>query len=410
MFKKTISNWLTKHHYWRQGSLDELSELYISLLFRGLAVSLTGLFVPLYLVRLGYGFGAVLWVFAWMFTARIISDMLAANTVAKLGPKHGLLIGYALQIVSSGMFLTLHYTHWPLWLLGVVWGSALSFFIIPFEVDFSKVKHSEHGGKEYSFVTITEKIGGLIGPLVGGLIATIFGAQYTFLAAFLVLVIGVIPLFSSDEPVRVNQRLDFHGLKKPNIKREVLPFMATGVENVISILLWPLYLGVFVLRSDALAYTNLGILSAVSVLGSIAAARIFGKMIDNHRGRQLLRTSAGINAVVHLFRPFIGSYPAALGANIVNDSVTVGYRLPFYKYFFDAADAHPGFRIVYISSMEWLSSVAKASVWWLLFMLTSFSSSHAVASAGFILAAAASLIITLEKFKTLRRPSETAAV
>lgn len=402
MLKNLFNNWLLKHHYWRRGSLDELSELYISLLFRGLAVSLTGLIVPLYMLRLGYSFTAVLMVFAWMFTARMLADILSANTVAKFGPKHGLLIGYGLQLITSGMFLTLSFSHWPLWLLGGVWGAALSFYIIPFEVDFSKVKHSEHAGKEYGFVMIMEKIGGLVGPLIGGVIATVFGAQYTFLLAFLVLAAGVIPLFSSDEPVRTNQRLDYQGLKLPNFKSEVWPFMATGVENVLSILLWPLYLGVFVLGRSDLAYTNLGLLAAISVLISIFAARQAGKVIDNHHGRQLLRFSAVTNALVHLFRPLVANYPTALATNIANDSVTVGYRMPFYKGFFDAADAHPGFRIVYISSLEWMSSVAKAAVWWLLILLASFNSPYRVASIGFGIAATASLIITYEKFKSLK--------
>lgn len=85
-------------------------------------------------------------VIAWYFTFRgLLWDTLSSYTTARIGPKHTMLIGYALLISSTALFLTLPAVAWPIWLLGGVWGASSSFFLIPFNVDFSKVKHSDHG-------------------------------------------------------------------------------------------------------------------------------------------------------------------------------------------------------------------------------------------------------------------------
>lgn len=402
MIKKIINRVLRQRHFWREAGFDELSELYVSMMFRSLSINMTGLFVPLYMLRLDYDVVSILTVIAWYFTFRVIfADILAAYTVAKHGPKHTMLIGYILLILSTIMFLYLPNTPWPIWLLGGLWGASASFFFIPFNVDFSKVKHSKYGGKELSYINIMDKIGSLIGPIVGGIVATLFSPQYIFLVAVIFLLASIIPLFKTSEPVQLNQKLDFKTLKADKLKNDFISVMALGVENSLTAMLWPLYLGVFILVGSA-AYAKLGILWSFSILASILSAQLIGSLIDKHQGRKLLRYSAIINGLLHIIRPFIGTYPAAFATNIVNDSVTVGYRLPYFKGLYDAADDLPGHRIVYLTSVEMMSSVAKGTIWWILVLLASVTSVRTLFVIGFGLAALASFMITTERFKALR--------
>lgn len=358
--------------------------------------------MPIYMLNLGYSVTAILLVVAWYFTFRfIIFDMLAAVLTAKVGPKHTMLIGYCCLIVSTLLFLTLSQQQWPLWLLGGVWGGSASLFFIPFHVDFSKVKHPEHGGKELGFLNIMERMGCAIGPIIGGLVATIFGAQYIFLVATILLLVGVIPLFRTAEAVKTNQKLDFNGLRVKDLKRDLVSIVGLGVENTFTLYLWPLFLGSFVLLGSS-AYAKMGLISSASFMVSIIAAHTIGQLIDQRKGRKLLRASASINALVHLFRPFVPNLPLALGVSMANEAVTPGYRMPYTKGLYDAADDLPGHRIVYITSMELIASIAKASAWWFLVALTLVFSNRTVINIGFIIAAGASCIIMTERFRALR--------
>jgi MFS family permease len=404
MVKEIVHKILKKRHFWREMGFDELSELYISMMFRGLAISLTGLFVPVYMLKLGYDPTSIMMVVAWYFTARFVGlDIASAYTVAKIGPKHTMLIGYIFLTCSTAMFLTIQSVAWPVWLIGIIWGASASFFFIPFHVDFSKVKHKKHGGKELGFVQIMERVGGALGPIIGGVIATVFGAQYIFLVATILLIIGILPLFRTAEPVKLKQQLDFISLPYRKLKRDYFSAAAIGVENTLCIFLWPLFLGLFVLL-DKTVYVKLGLLSTASISVSILAAYIIGKTIDKHKGRPLLRVSAIVNALVNIVRPFVTTFPIAFMVNVANEVITAGYRMPYYKGLYDAADDLPGYRIVYLSTIEWFSSLIKASMWWLLVLLTAVISTYSVIFVGFSIAAIASCLIMIERFRALNKP------
>ncbi len=401
MFKKIVYKWLKHRHFWRNKDFDELSELYITSFFRGLSISITGLFIPVYMIRLHYSILSILIMVAWYFTIRAVAvDIITGYTVAKIGPKHSLLIGFLLLTISSGLFLTLPHHHWPLWLLGSVWGSSYSFFFIPFNVSFSKVKHEKHGGRELGYTYIMTQLGAAAGPLIGALVATIFGARFIFLAAAILLLIGAIPLFLSAEPVKINQKLDFTKIKADGLIRDYFSFCVLGMENTICLVMWPLYLGLFVLIGSSV-YAKLGIMSSATVIVSIIASYSFGRLIDHNKGRQMLRTTTILNAFLHTLRPLVQSYFAAFLVNFSNEAITQGYRLPYFKAMYDAADDLPGHRIVYVTSMEMLASSAKATMWWIFVLIAGIISARSVTTVGFMVAAAASLLIMTERFKSL---------
>lgn len=402
MIKEIIHKILKHRHPWRDIDFNELSEIYVTMMLRSMAISMTGIFVPIYLYKLSFSVTAIFGVFAMYFTSRIVLDFAAAYTTARIGPKHTLVIGQFLQIVTSALFLTLPWTHLPVYIIGAVWGSSASFFFIPFHIDFSKVKHKNHGGKEIGFEQIMEKVGFVLGPLAGGLVATLVGSRYIFLVSIFLLIGGLWPLFRTKEPVRLKQKLDFKNFHIDNIKAYIPSYIGLNVENTICLMLWPYFLAVFVIPGQSV-FVKVGLISSISVIASIFAAQAVGRTVDDKKGRSLLRYSALANAIIHLFRPFVTLYPVAFIINIFNEVVTIGYRLPFTKGMYDAADDLPGYRIVFITIMEVIGCMAKASVWWVLVLISTVLTGKILFFIGFYVAAVASVLITTEKFKSLAK-------
>lgn len=401
MLRKIIDRLLRHRHYWRDVGFDELSELYVSQLFMELSVSMTGIFVPLYMLKLGYSVISIMAVAAFFFGARmLIFDMLAGSLIAKFGPKHTMTWGYVVLIISTLQFLTLPYIHWPIWLLGAIWGATSSLFNIPFEVDFSKVKHKDHTGKEIGYLKIIQQTTTVVGPLISGVVATVFGGQYIFLISILFLIIGGSTLLKTSEPTKINQKLNLRGLKLKSITSDMLVMSATSVEMTMSSYLWPLYLGIFILATGA-SYAKLGSLASVSVLASILAAFTIGKLIDGDKGRSLLRLGTSLNAAFHLFRPFTNTYPQALLINVLDNPVLVSYQMPFEKGIYGAGDDKGDLRIAYFTTLEWIASIVKTLLWIFLISMTYFWTTKSVMSLGFVIASLASLIIMKEKFRAL---------
>ncbi|MCB9820257.1 hypothetical protein H6796_03100 [Candidatus Nomurabacteria bacterium] len=98
-------------------------------------------------------------------------------------------------------------------------------------------------------------------------------------------------------------------------------------------------------------YAKVGVLFSLGVIATVLASYVFGKVIDNRRGGELLSISVVANACLHLVRPFVTT-PVGLGlVNVVNEVVASGYSMPFLRGIFDTAD-RSGNRLAYILMIE----------------------------------------------------------
>lgn len=401
MIKLFVARLLERRHYWRRLSFDELGELYTSMMLRSLGLSLVGIFVPIYLYELGYGLPVIFLFMAGLFATRFIGNPIAGYLVALVGPKHVMLQSSLAQMLALGLLLTLPQLQWPLWFIAVVWGMATSLFFISYHVDFSKIMHADHGGKELGFMAIVERGGAALGPVSGGVIATVFGAEHTIALALMLFAMAVVPLMFSAEPTRTHQKLQFHVLPYQQLKRDFFTFAMMGAETQTSVAIWPLFLAVAVLTSNV--YASVGLATSVGVIATIFAARFIGQLIDRQQGGQLLRWAASTNALLHLIRPFIGSMGGVLLMNVTQDGVATGYRLAYTKGMYARADELAGMRIVYIVVMEIMGDAGKTGVWLIAWLLCLWVQPSSAMEISFVVGAVASLLIMTQQLPGLRR-------
>lgn len=399
MIQKIINRFFKHRHFWRHASFDELSQIYISTFFRMMAISIVGIFVPIFLYDLGYSLAAIFGFYVAYFVARTILHIPVGYLVARIGPKHTMILSYGLQLVFSVLLLTLPEYGWWLWVIASLWATANNLFFVAYHVDFSKVKHSEHSGKEMGFANIIQRVGGVVGPIIGGAVATIFGPQYIFLAMMVFLLIGVVPLLSTIEPVKQKQKIRFRNLPLRRIRRDLISYAGLTISHQISVTLWPLYISLFALGANV--YLELGFLSSIGFIVSIFTAFAIGKIVDRRKGRELLHFSAVMDMFLQFAKPFVNSLPFALVINTAGESTAVTMRIAYQKGMYDAADDLPGNRIVYISIMETFGALAKSLLWILLLVLGWYVSFEIAIVAGFVIAGLANLLTVTEKFKGL---------
>jgi MFS family permease len=399
MIKRILYRLLRHRHFWRDASFDELSQIYISTFFRVMAVSLVGIFIPIFLYDLGHSLLAIFLFYVTYFIARAVLHVPTAFIVARFGPKHTILYSFGLLLLSSLAFMTLPEYSWPLWLLATLYAASNTLFFTAYHVDFSKVKHSDHGGKETGFANIVQRVGGAVGPLVGGIIATIFGPQYIFVAMTAMLLIGIVPLITSGEAVKTRQKISFRNLRLSAVKRDILSYAGITITHQLSVTIWPLYLALFALGTNV--YLELGTLSSVGFLVSIFTAFAIGKLVDKRRGRELLHISLISDMFIQFSKPFVNSLPFAFVVNTAGESSAIAMRIAYQKGMYDAADDLPGNRIIYISVMEAWGALIKSLSWVLLIAVGVLFSFEIALIVGFFLAGLANLLTMTEKFRGL---------
>jgi MFS family permease len=401
MIKQIVHILLKKRHYWRFVGFDELSELYTSTMLRSMGLSLIGIFIPYYLYTLGVSIRDILFFLAGVYSVRMLFDVLSGYLVARIGPKHTILASNLFQIGALGLLLTYESYHWPLWMIAILNGISLSMFFVAYHVDFSKVIHAEHGGKELGFMTIMERIGAAMGPVIGGVVATLFGPQYTIAAALLLFVGAVIPLFFSAEPTRTHQKLVFRGFPYRKLKRDFLTRAAMGMDNTASLILWPFYAAMVLLTVNT--YASVGLVTSLGIIASILTAHFIGQVVDRNKGRLLLSWAVVVNSIVHVLRTLVSGFGGTIMVNMANEAVTAGYMMPYTKGMYARAEDLPGFRIVYIIMVEVAVDVGKVLLllvaWGLTFVIHPL---HAIL-ASFLIAAVFTLLIMTQNFPALRR-------
>lgn len=328
-----------------------MAELYASRTLRTLAVSMVTVFIGVYLYQNGYDVSFILLYFASYFLFRASLAYPFAYVIARIGPKHASLISNFLYVPALLLLVMLHeYGEWALVGCGIFQGLSVTLYEMAYLVDFSKVRHDEHAGKEIGYMSMLDQIAKGLSPVIGGFIAYLFGPQATLLFAAAIFTLAALPLFFTPEPVRTHQTITFHGLPGKRIRRGIFAQLLIGSDVTASGLLWSLFIvtTIFSAGSNAV-YAQLGVVSSITLITGVIAARIFGLLVDHRRGNELLTVGVVADSLVHVSRLFVTTPLGIVMVNVTNELATTAYAMPFTKAMFAMADELPGYRIVYMS-------------------------------------------------------------
>lgn len=353
MIQMLIHRLLRRRHFWRYATFDEVAELYASRVMRILAQQMIGLFVALYLYQQHYSLQFIALYFAAGFLFRALIAYPAGRFVAYFGPKHGILVGNLLYIPALVCFAFVsHFGIYALVLFGFFQGLSMVTYNLAYMVDFSKVKHVDHAGKEIGFMQIFERLAASLSPLIGGLVAFLVAPEATMWLSAVLFAVASVPLFRTREQVPLRQKLSLRGFPWRETRRTIYADTAVGFDSFSSLGVWVLFVSIAVFAgSGSDIYFKIGALTSITVLTSFVSAYAFGRIIDWRHGGDLLKVATLANALTHLFRPFVSTPAGVAAANIANETSTTGYYMPFMRGIFDTAD-YSRHRITYLFLIE----------------------------------------------------------
>jgi MFS family permease len=401
MLKKIIHKIAKPKHPWRQLKFDELAEIYASMSLRSFGLWIIGIFVPIYLYQNGYSLQSIFLFYTLFFLFRLPIAYASAYVIGRIGPKYSIAVSTLILIVFLTQLLTLNFFAWSMIVLAFFFSLTNGLFFVAYNTDFSKIKVTEHAGKELGWLYIFERIGAALGPLIGGILASLIAPELTIFVAIFVLVCSLIPLLLSNEPVRTHQKITYKNFPFFQHLRDYTAISGLGIDSVASLNFWPLFVGVVIFSGSV--YAKLGVLFGISLAASIVCAYIIGKFVDKHSGSALLKLGVVLNSSLLFFRALSTSVFGASFITILNEPVSLAYKIPLVKGYYDATDSEEGYRIVYLAIGEVTSGAAKAFYCGVLFFACYYANSTAVLSFSFVLAAILSLLMLVQRFPALKK-------
>ena len=275
----------------------ELDELYACVGIKYFAVSMIGIFIPLYLLSVDYSLIQVFLFYAIISIIHGTFGIIAGKITSKYGIKHTILFSVPILI----LFYTLLYLipNFPIlfYIAPIFYGIHSSMFWIAFHSEFSKVSKKKDTGKAISIRKLLINVFSVLGPLIGGLIITFLGFKILFGVVSLLLLCSTIPLFKTKD---IYFSYDI-SLKKAFQKRTLKNYIGHigyGIESCGG-LLWPLFVFFLVITN----FAGLGFLTTVSLVFSFIFIFLIGYFSDIHK-HHVMRYGATLNAITWIFKIF----------------------------------------------------------------------------------------------------------
>jgi len=363
-------------------------------------------FVSIYLYQTGFSVAHIAFYWAAFFGFKTLVSLPLARWVAWIGPKHATFISNMLYIPAMIAYALLPtYGLILLPIAAIFQGASASMYMIAYSIDFSKVKSSDHAGKQIAYMNIFEKVTMGLSPLIGGLIAFAWGPQVVILLSAVLFAFAAAPLFKTGEPVRINQKLVFRGFPWRLLLGQSVAHVAYGFDVFASGTVWSLYIAIVILgvtSENNDVYATVGLLLSVVFIVAIIASYTYGKLIDRRRGGELMKVGVVANALTHFMRPFVVSPVMIAGLNAANELATTGYTLPYTRATFDNADIS-GLRTTYLGVLEAIANFGACIAAVILGGIALLFGSDSALHSFFFIAGAVVLLILTARFPLYKK-------
>lgn len=348
---------LRQRHFWRKATFSELSAFYVAELLRAMAMNLATLFIYSFLFIKGYSLVSIAIFSVYFQFLMLIFGVSSVYIVAFVGAKICLLVSNFVYIPALLIFAMFEvWGDTAVMFGGLFLALSTSIHHVSYNVLFSEIKSADNCAKEVGYMIIFHKIAGIITPIIGGLLATRFGAEVSMWIATGLFIVAAISMSRNQVLAKKRHQFRFEGFPWRAYMSVFLGQVGRGFD-VVTGNFWPLFMIMFVMPGLGV-YSLVGGLSSFNAIITFLIAFFLGKILDDRRQTIALSFKLGviINSVVMFFRVFISSW---LGVAVSEIGVAIGsttYVLPYSKARYDAAD-RSGSRMVMELCMNIMWSV-----------------------------------------------------
>ncbi len=268
---------------------NKYNDLIISNTLRNFALSLISLFLPIYLIELGYKIQTILILEISMLTLSLFLHFLTISILKKIGIKKTLVISYLTTILfyvilynseaiimENGKFVFLAF-------MGTINVIFTTFFWMAHHLHFIKVTKKKNSGKSYGLLMAIPALLGISSPLIGSILINNHGFKSAFIVATVLMIFSSVALFLSKEINIKHKKINFKNVIKGNGIKTNTMFFVEGVSIIATGFIWPLML--FLTGKKLI---TLGILYLFSNLIYSYISFYSGKLIDKRGIKNVL--------------------------------------------------------------------------------------------------------------------------
>jgi MFS family permease len=308
----------------------DIHALYLNNLFRGIAFSLFGIFIPIFFLTLGFTLRQV-------FIYSLV-ESIATFLFFFIGGVLARKIGYKWLMIISSIFVTafvillrmLPLDGTSLYLIALICGVQNGFYYLPLHAFFTKFSEKESKGAQVSIFSIFGQASGLFGPLIGALIALSKGFNYLFVVVLIFMLISFVPIislnnFNPKHELNLKRFREFCRRQKGFFSANIMSNIKDEIEGII----WPIF--VFLTLQDLISIGWVGFLVSA---GTILFTFFIGRHFDKMNRYFFMRLGGILYAALWIARIFVDNssfiYISSILAGFFGLMIAVPFSAIFY--------------------------------------------------------------------------------
>jgi MFS family permease len=253
----------------------ELSQFYASVFIKGLARGSILIFVPFYLLQLGYSLREVAILYIAKFVLFMLASPIGMWSNSRFGIKKTMLAGDVFLIAYLASVVFLAQKPEIFFLLAILYGLASGLYLSAYHIEFTHAKDKKHEGEEISIGKVLIIISQAMAPLVGAIIIDRFSYEINFIVAATMIMLSLMPLFLSADFKTKTYRFSIQRLKNADSKRKALAYTGFGILQLGNDIFWPLFM--YMVLQDVL---DVGVLVSISTVLTIFGVLWYGRKVD----------------------------------------------------------------------------------------------------------------------------------
>jgi MFS family permease len=268
------------------------------------AMAFVAVFIPIYLLKLGYSFQMVM---VWMIihhTALLASAFITIYTSNRIGLVHSLHIRFVLLLLYFSLLL-FGLEDMPIlfYVIPVLGGAEAAFYWMPLNILFVRNTKEKNMGSQISKFFVIPKALSMLSPLIGAFIAIQFGFLSLFAFAMVLLFFTFLPVLSLRSE-KTNFIFSWQKTREIFQKNKQY-FIPEVIDNLAedAMALWSIF--IYLQLASTL---QIGIIGTLTSVASLFFTLTIGKLTDNWNKHKLIKVGALLVSVVWFVNFTIGEF------------------------------------------------------------------------------------------------------
>ena len=308
---------------------ESMKDLYENRLLRNLAYSMINIFIPIYLLQLGFAFyDVVVFLIIWFLLQGLLFSFVAGlNSIISL--RTTMITASIMSIITLFLLMALPDYHRLFYIIPLFLALQASLYWQTFNIDFSRHIDHKQSGKEVGILFSISRLIAVLGPTLGALIIVIFGYNLLLMVVSFLFILSAMPLFGIErrkEPINTQFKI----LK--GVRQYIRPLFTEGFTTTAHTIIWPIFVFMFIQNILSIGY----LFSFGYLITAILSIKV-GSIIKKGDPSKIMKFGLLFMSLAWLLRFFVNDIFLVYVSQLIFESSLLLFAIPFDRNVYEHA-------------------------------------------------------------------------